>query len=395
MEGEGVDVQMDGVTIFTAAYQRAETLPRLYVSLQQQTSKQFEWIVVDDGSTDGTEALVRGWAETERAFPIRFVRQPHGGKHRAHNRAVSMARFEPFFIVDSDDYLASDAIANVQTWFTEIADDNTFVGVSGLKAHFDGRVIGGDGGGQIVDATNLEREEKDLLWDHSEVYKTSVLREFPFPEFPGEDFIGEGVVGNAIALAGYKIRWHPVITYYCEYRQDGLTCNARARDQRNPRGVLANIRINRKYRPRQECGWQLLVWRSRHPSMAHVLREEEQEDIHTSVEGLKEELCEWLAANSVRRLAIYGFGEYGHCVLSLRKVFGIDISYVMDRNPNMSSQNDVLVYLPGKESFKADGVLVTMAQYDAGLDAWLKGRYGAVVWLMDLIRNAHLAERDA
>ena len=383
-------MQVDGVTIFIATYQRAKTLPRLYASLQAQTSKAFEWIVIDDGSTDGTEALVRGWAEKERTFPIRYVRQPHGGKHRAHNRAVSMAQFEPFFIVDSDDYLAVDAIENVQAWFEEIATDATFVGVSGLKAHFDGRVIGGDGGGQIVDAMNIEREAKDLLWDHSEVYKTSVLRQFPFPEFPGEDFIGEGVVGNAIALAGYKIRWHPVITYYCEYRQDGLTCNAHARDRRNPRGVLANIRINRKYRPRQECGWQLFVWKCRHPSMGHVLKEDEQADIHDCIEGLRKELHEWLDTNVVRKLAIYGFGEYGHCVLSLRDVLGIDVFYAMDCNSDGKEQNDVPVYFPGKEPSKADGVLVTMAQYDAGLDAWLKERYSAVVWLMNLIRKGHL-----
>ena len=380
---------MEPVTIFTPAYQRKETLPRLYASLRAQTSKAFEWIVIDDGSTDGTAELLSRWSEKETAFPIRWKTVPHGGKHRGINRAVQMAQYEPFFIVDSDDYLAQDAIENVQAWFEEIASDDTFAGVSGLKAHFDGRIIGGDGGGKVVDATCFEREEKDLLWDHSEVYKTSILKRFPFPEFPGEDFIGEGIVWDAIALAGYKLRWHPVIMYYCEYRSDGLTCNARKRDQRNPLGMLAYIRLARKYRSPCECGWRLLFWqhRFRHTPAMQELSAEDRDDMRVCVQDLKSKLHDFFASNGVRILALYGMGLYGRCFLELVPSLGISISYGLDRKAASLPQKDTPVYLPDQELPKADAVLVTMAQYEKNLDAWLKERYPFVIWLLNLIKD--------
>ena len=114
------------LTIFTPTYQRAARLPRLYASLQAQTVKSFEWIVIDDGGMDETPELVRAWAASETAFPIRFQKIAHGGKHRAINHAVEMAEGEAFFIVDSDDALYPDAVEHVLAWFAEIADAPQF-----------------------------------------------------------------------------------------------------------------------------------------------------------------------------------------------------------------------------------------------------------------------------
>src|SRR5690554_1988606 len=90
------------ITVFTPTYNRAHTLPRLYQSLLDQIFRDFEWLIVDDGSTDGTKELVEGWI-AEAAIQIRYIYQPNGGKHTAFNRGVREARSPLFASIDSDD----------------------------------------------------------------------------------------------------------------------------------------------------------------------------------------------------------------------------------------------------------------------------------------------------
>ena len=103
---------MPKITVFTPSYNRAYILPQLYNSLVGQTSGDFEWVVVDDGSTDNTSELLSQW-EKSTSFTIKWQTQPNQGKHIAINTGVLMASGELFFIVDSDDYLTNDAIEKV------------------------------------------------------------------------------------------------------------------------------------------------------------------------------------------------------------------------------------------------------------------------------------------
>ena len=89
-------------TVFTPTCNRCATLPRVYASLAAQTFRDFEWLIVDDGSTDCTAALVDKWT-AQADFPIRYLRQENRGKHIASNRAVREARGELFLVLDSDD----------------------------------------------------------------------------------------------------------------------------------------------------------------------------------------------------------------------------------------------------------------------------------------------------
>ena len=91
------------ITIFTPTFNRAYRLPDLYHSLQRQTNQDFEWLVIDDGSTDNTSELFEKW-KMDESFPISYIKQPNGGKHRAINRGVKEAKGEFFYIVDSDDF---------------------------------------------------------------------------------------------------------------------------------------------------------------------------------------------------------------------------------------------------------------------------------------------------
>ena len=75
------------LTVFTPAYNRAHTLPRTYESLCQQDCKDFIWLIVDDGSTDETADLVKGWQKEKNGFEIQYIYKENGGMHTAHNTA--------------------------------------------------------------------------------------------------------------------------------------------------------------------------------------------------------------------------------------------------------------------------------------------------------------------
>jgi glycosyltransferase involved in cell wall biosynthesis len=214
------------ITVFTPTYNREILLKRLYQSLIEQKSKNFEWIIVDDESTDDTAKIVGEWIREEHTFPISYHRQNHGGKHRALNKGFRMARGIYFFIVDSDDYLTEDAIEKVERWGKVVENENDIAGVSGLRIS-NGQILGGipdemQKNGWI-EAGNLERGKYGLWGDKAEAYKVQILRQHPFPEFAGEDFVTEAVCWDAIASEGYKIRWYGEAIYECEYLEDGLT----------------------------------------------------------------------------------------------------------------------------------------------------------------------------
>ena len=216
------------LTVFTPTYNRGYLLNNLFESLLKQNIKNFEWIIVDDESTDDTEKIISEWSRRNNNFPIRYLKQQHGGKHRAINKGIKLAKGKFFFIVDSDDSLIENATELVEKWCKEIEDRKDIAGVSGMKIS-KGLFLGGDPkidkGHNWVEASNLEREKYHLGGDKAEVYKTDILKKYSFPEFEGEYFITEAVCWNAIAADGYKIRWYSQPIYQCEYLEDGLTKN--------------------------------------------------------------------------------------------------------------------------------------------------------------------------
>ncbi len=200
----------------------------LFQSLCIQTIKDFEWIIVDDGSEDNIAQVVEKFKEHDAGFEIRYFEQVHGGKHRAINYAIDKAKGEFFFIVDSDDRIVGNAIELILSWIQQIRNRSDIAGVAGLCISQDGIVWGGTPRTHkngFIECTNFERKKYNLLGDKAEIYKTDILKQFPFPEFDGEYFITENVCWDAIAAAGYCLRWYNVPIYICEYLDDGLTKN--------------------------------------------------------------------------------------------------------------------------------------------------------------------------
>lgn len=215
---------MTAITVFTPTYNRAYTLPKLYQSLCRQTSCDFEWLIVDDGSTDDTEALINGYI-AEGKINIRYYRQANGGKHLAINRGVREARGYLFFIVDSDDYLTDFAVDWIIKTAAPIIHDSRFAGLSGIRVYPNGHKIGGNDNFGTIDANAIDIRTKHFVsGDLAEVYKTDVLCQFPFPEVPGEKFCPESLVWFRIAKK-FIMRYVSCGIYVCEYLSDGLTAN--------------------------------------------------------------------------------------------------------------------------------------------------------------------------
>lgn len=237
------------ITVFTPTYNCAYILEQLYRSLQKQTCRDFEWLIVDDGSADDTEALVRSWMEDSNAFPIRYFRQENGGKHRAINKGLELAEGALFFIVDSDDWLPPDSIRCALHWADSLPTDRIrqYCGICGLKAYSMEEAVGTSFAGAWIDCTCLQRDAHGISGDKAEIFFTDVMRKYPFPEFEGENFITEAVVWDRMAADGYLLRFFNEVIYLCEYRDDGLSNQGMNIFFRNPNGYGLYLRQSRMY----------------------------------------------------------------------------------------------------------------------------------------------------
>ncbi len=211
------------ITVFTPLYNRAHLLSRIYESLCEQTYKDFEWIIVDDGSSDNSKEVVKHFKESHPTFDIHYIYQTNGGKHRAINHGVEEAKGELFLILDSDDSLPNDSLETISHYYDQIKKDKSFGGVAGYMAHHNGLVIGHGFHFNTFDASPEDIQHKyKLKGDMAEVFKTSVLKEFPFPEIEGEKFCPEDLVWNRISKK-YKLRYFNNVIYYRDYLDGGLT----------------------------------------------------------------------------------------------------------------------------------------------------------------------------
>lgn len=224
------------ITILTPTYNRASLLPRLFDSLLRQTNKDFEWIVVDDGSTDDTREVAANLKEKcGGAFPMGYVYKANGGKHMAINIGAERARGELLFIADSDDLLTDDALETVANSWHDISDDKSFAGIAGLDITMDTREVIGSGLPQEhIDCNAIDiRYRHHVTGDMKEVFRTEVLREFPFPEFAGERFCPEQLVWFRMARR-YRLRYINKPIYIADYQPDGITAGITRARMRNP-----------------------------------------------------------------------------------------------------------------------------------------------------------------
>lgn len=189
-------------TVFTPTYERAHTLHRVRDSLAAQTFRAFEWVVVDDGSTDGTVETLRAWASGS-PFPMTVLRQDNAGKHVAINRGVAAARGELFLIHDSDDACVPHALERFAELWHRIPEDrrDRYTGVTAACRDDRGRPVGDPLPVPVLDASALElRYRHRIRGERWGFVRTGLLRRFPFPEQPRRTYVPESLVWDRLAL---------------------------------------------------------------------------------------------------------------------------------------------------------------------------------------------------
>ena len=229
---------MSNITVLTPAYNRGKLLEKLYDSLCAQDCKDFEWLIVDDGSTDDTSERVEQMKQTAN-FPIFYYKKENGGKHTALNYAYQFIRTPLTFIVDSDDSLTGDAVSYIDEIYKKYKNESDLCGFSFLRGKPNGGYLSTSGVPQdgmkesYVDC----RINRSIGGDMAEVWYTHCLKEYPFPEFQGEKFLGEDIVWVRMSEK-YKMRFFNRVIYVSDYLEDGLTNNRRKHNIKSPNGCV-------------------------------------------------------------------------------------------------------------------------------------------------------------
>ena len=213
------------LTVFTPTYNRRELLARAYASLTRQTVKDFEWLIVDDGSTDGTDDEVKGWID-EGLVPIRYHYRENGGKMRAHNTGAGLARGEFFMCLDSDDYFTDTAVEDMLgAYDSAVADVVTDKPVGGGVAHkgcTNEKLLGNSEFPDVRTSTLYGLYLQGFSGETTLMYRTDILRRFPFPETEGEKYVPEDYIYDKIDEV-CVLAVLPRIVTVCEITDGGYT----------------------------------------------------------------------------------------------------------------------------------------------------------------------------
>lgn len=238
---------MKTLTVFTPAYNRAYTLHKCYESLQKQTSKDFTWLIIDDGSTDNTKELVDSWI-SENKIEIRYKYQENQGMHGAHNTAYELIDTELNVCIDSDDYMPEDAVENIVSFWKENKRED-LAGIAGLDIYESGEIIGDKLPEDINESTYWDIYHKyKVKGDKKLVYRSDLTRKYPYPIFEGEKYVGLGYK-YAKLDDDYKLLFLNKPLCVVEYMEDGSSRNMLRQYRNNPRG-FAFIRIDDMKNPR-------------------------------------------------------------------------------------------------------------------------------------------------
>lgn len=222
------------LTVFTPTYNRGYCLGRCYESLKNQTSMDFTWLIIDDGSTDGTKDLVNSWI-SENRIEIEYIWQENKGMHGAHNTAYEHITTELNVCIDSDDYMPEDAVGKIVTFWKKYGSEKVS-GIVGLDLFTNGQIIG----------TPLPEEHKtstlfNLYYKHGVkgdkklVYRTELTKRYPYPIFTGEKYVG-------LAYKYYKLDQDYELLIMnealcvVEYLPDGSSVNMLKQYRKNPMG---------------------------------------------------------------------------------------------------------------------------------------------------------------
>ncbi|GEL13708.1 sugar transferase [Lapidilactobacillus concavus] len=232
------------LTIITPTYNRVSTLKKCWESLCKQSNKKFQWLIIDDGSTDMTQQLVEHLKNKTVDFEIDYYVKPNGGKHTALNYAHSFIKGEYVMILDSDDILTTDAVDTVASEWKKIADNSKIAGITFMKSKADGIPLAKMPVDRILSDHIEFRVNRNINGDCCETLRTSAFKQYRFPEISGEKFLGEGMLWTTLALSYCTLYINQVIYIAPQYLSTGLTMAGRKMRLQNLKGALLNCELH-------------------------------------------------------------------------------------------------------------------------------------------------------
>lgn len=213
------------ITVFTPTYNRKHCIHRCYESLQRQSSHNFEWLIIDDGSTDDTESLIRRWQNSETRFPIRYFYKENGGLHTGYNKGIELAQTELFLCIDSDDWMPDDAIETIERIWAEIFHRG-YAGIMGIDRYPDGRCVGGTFPENVHEMYLYEKLTKyKIPGDKKMIHRTDLFKKVaPMATFPGEKFFNPSYLMYQLDQFG---KLYVTNDCFCivDYQPDGMSSN--------------------------------------------------------------------------------------------------------------------------------------------------------------------------
>ena len=230
------------LTVFTPAYNRADLLVRCYDSMKRQTCKDFIWMIIDAGSTDGTQELVKQWISKESDFTIEYYYKENGGLHTAYNEAIAHISTELCVCIDSDDFMPDDAVKKITSFWKENGSNNV-AGIVGLDYDLDDNIIGDPLPNQkTVNLINLLVGKYPIHnGDRTNVVRTELYKKFaPMKVFPGEKNFNPHYMHLQISQQ-YDFLVLNENLRYVEYQPTGMS-NSMLKQYRNSPNSFAEIR---------------------------------------------------------------------------------------------------------------------------------------------------------
>lgn len=225
---------MKMLTIFTPTYNRAYCLKNCYESLLCQTSNDFVWLIIDDGSTDNTREIVNSWIK-ENKIEIRYYWQENQGMHGAHNTAYEFIDTELNVCIDSDDHMPNHAVEKIVSFWKEFGNDKVS-GMIGLDSYNDDKIIGTKLPSNLTTSTLFDLYYKhDVTGDKKLVYRSDLTRKYPYPIFQNERYVGLAYKYYMLDKE-YELLLFNEILCCVEYLPDGSSLNMFNQYRKNPRG---------------------------------------------------------------------------------------------------------------------------------------------------------------
>lgn len=227
---------MEKITVFTPSYNRAYCLHHLYNSLCEQTSKDFIWMVIDDGSTDDTKNLINKWIQ-EKKIRIEYLYKENGGMHTAHNVAYNNITTELNVCIDSDDRMPINAIESILHCWGDVREDSKIVGMVGLDIDLKGNLIGSKLPNNIKNSKfHLLYQKYGVTGDKKVVLRSKFIgKNLRYPEYKGEKLVPLGWLYNELDNQYYYACFNEVWVEV-DYQVDGSSASINNQYFKSPRG---------------------------------------------------------------------------------------------------------------------------------------------------------------